>query len=175
MPSIKHLTAVLLGATLLLGGCSVTLWGPGPTGNNTNSDPNGSTGPGGTAKVGLADKSFKLNGKTDKAEVVDVWAGTYPVAIFKTPASDTGRMGAGSLEVKRDGRVVSLALSDASGKLIRKSAVSLDSDSWNIGFVQVQDFVSQLIVDETAVAHRRMLGQFGTGTIIDSSTTTRSA
>ncbi|MNX89329.1 hypothetical protein D3C86_1213370 [compost metagenome] len=59
-----------------------------------------------------------------------------------------------------------MALSDASGQLIRKSAVSLDFESWSVGLVQVQDFVSQLIVDETAVPHRRMLGQFGTGNIM---------
>ncbi|MNK30132.1 hypothetical protein D3C87_485440 [compost metagenome] len=163
MPAIKHLAAALFGATLLLGGCSVTLWGPGPTGTGANSGTNNSSGTGGTAKVGLADKSFKLNGATESA-AVDVWAGTYPVAIFKTPASDTGRMGAGTLEVKRDGRVVSMALSDASGKLIRKSATSLDFESWSVGLVQVQESVSQLIVDETAATHRRMLGQFGTGT-----------
>jgi hypothetical protein len=165
MPAIKHLAAALVGATLILGGCSVTLWGPGPTGAGANSGTNNSSGTGGTAKVGLADKSFKLNGATGSA-AVDVWAGTYPVAIFKTPASDTGRMGAGKLEVKRDGRVVSMALSDASGKLIRKSAVSLDSESWSVGMVQVQEFVSQLIVDETAAEHRRMLRQFGTGNIL---------
>lgn len=159
----RSLAFSVLAFALLASGCSVTLWGPGPTGSGpTTGGNNQSTGPGGTAKVGLADKSFKLNGATGSA-AVDVWAGSYPVAIFKTPSTDTGRIGAGTVEVKRDGRIVSIALSDASGKLIRKSAVSLDFESWSIGNVQVQDSVSQLIVDETAVAHRRMLTQFGTG------------
>jgi hypothetical protein len=158
----RSLVVSLLASTLLLSACEVTLWGPGPAGNQTGGN-NLSTGPGGTAKVGLADKSFKLDGKTDGAEVVDVWAGSYPVAIFKTPASDTGRLGAGKLEVKREGRVISMALSDASGALIRKSAMSLDADAKKDGMVQVQHFVSQLIVDEYAVEHRRMLAQFGNG------------
>lgn len=157
------LMASALSASLLASACTVTLWGPGPTGSGpTTGGNNQSTGPGGTAKVGLADKSFALNGATGSA-AVDVWAGSYPVAIFKTPSTDTSRIGAGRMDVKRDGRLVSIALSDASGKLIRKSAVSLDFESWSIGNVQVQDFVSQLIVDETAVEHRRMLAQFGTG------------
>lgn len=148
--------AALVASSLLLSACTVQLWGPGVS-------PGGTTGNGGngsTAKVGLADKSFQLNGATESA-AVDVWAGSYPVAIFKTPASDPGRIGAGTLEVKRDGRMVSMALSDASGQLIRKSAVSLDFTSWSVGLVQVQDFVGQLIVDETATPHRRMLGRFG--------------
>lgn len=160
----RSLVVSLLASALLLSACEVTLWGPGPAGNQTGGN-NLSNGTGGTAKVGLADKSFKLDGKTDGAEVVDVWAGSYPVAIFKTPESDTGRVGAGKLEVKRDGRIVSMALLDASGQLVRKSAVSLDSDDWKVGVAQVQHSVSQFIVDETAAPHRRMLGQFGTGTI----------
>lgn len=161
----RHLPLPTIAAavsTALLGSaCSVTLWGPGPTGTGNN--PNTNTGPGGTAKVGLADKSFKLNGATGSA-AVDVWAGSYPVAIFKTPEGQSGHLGPATFEVKRDGRIVSLALKDASGALLRKSAVSLDFESWSIGNVQVQESVSQLIVDETKEAHRRMLGQFGTGT-----------
>ncbi|MBO9539563.1 hypothetical protein J7643_03120 [bacterium] len=161
MPPAQHIAAALLGTTLLLSGCTAIPTDPGSTGTNTNSGPGGGTGPMGTVKIGLAGKSFKLNGKTDNAEIVDVWAGTYPVAIFKTPEADTGRIGPGTLEVKRDGRVASMALSDASGKLIRKSAVSLDFESWSVGMVQVQGFVSQLIVDETAAAQRRIAACLG--------------
>ena len=173
MPVSSRLTAALpaaslLAASLLVSACTVTLWGPGPIDpNNPGGGNNGggsNTGAGTTAKVALADKSFALDGKTEPEAVVDVWAGTYPVAIYATPEDQTGRIGKGTFEVKRDGRMISMSLSDAAGALIRKSAVSLDSTFQTGGYVQVQGFVSQLIVDENAVAHKRMLGQFGTGT-----------
>lgn len=161
-------TTLLLGASalatvLFVSACEFRLWGADPLGDPSKT--NNPTGGAGTiAKMGLADKSFALDGKTEPEAVVDVWAGTYPVAIYATPADQTGRIGKGTFEVKRDGRMVSMSLSDANGQLIRKSAVSLDATFQTGGYVQVQGFVSQLIVDENAAAHRRMLGQFGTGT-----------
>ncbi|GEM_PF-3186238 len=156
---VTLLASGLLASSLLLSACTVTFWGPGP-GTSTG----GNGGPGGTAKLGLAEKSFKTEGISESAAVVDVWAGSYPVAIFMTPASDSARLGAGTLDLKRDGTLITATLSDAGGAEIAKKAFALDGDSKK-GWVQVQQYVCQLIVDDYYAPGKRMLMRFENGTI----------
>ncbi|MFP5500983.1 MAG: hypothetical protein ACLGIN_00750, partial [Candidatus Sericytochromatia bacterium] len=57
--------AALVASSLLLSACTIQLWGPGVSPGGSSS----SGGNGGTAKVGLAEKSFQLNGATESAAV----------------------------------------------------------------------------------------------------------
>jgi len=94
--------------------------------------------PGGATQVGLAAQSFSVEGLTDKKAIFDVFVGEHPVAVYAAYEQNLGRLGAGTLEVAREGSVARMTLKDAAGAVL--VSASNDFDASMSGQVELSNF-----------------------------------
>ena len=72
-----------------------------------------------TGSISRSSKSFATGGVTDANAVLDIYAGTYPVAIYGAePAGLLSGIGSGTMQLSRNGDNVSITLRKTSGALL---------------------------------------------------------
>ncbi|WP_211243364.1 hypothetical protein [Chitiniphilus eburneus] len=124
-----------------------------PTPTPTPGVPTPTPAPGTATAIGLA-KSFATTGLSDADQILDVYVGTYPVAIYDTPDGMTGQIGMAELTVAREGSdTLRITLRDGNGQTLATIAQQRPTLTLGVGgLIQLFVNLGQLVVINNTAA-----------------------